>query len=132
MASDELRRRVERAGFRVFERRIEYVTFTGERVSERRLTGYLPGDNVKISYSEGAQSGGRLSLTVEGGSATRGLAERIETLGGVVDLDEGKRLYAVFRGVSRRRAGELIERLFSEKPANVGSRNRRGYKAGNV
>ena len=121
--ADELKTRVEMAGFYVFEKKVTYASLSGEVVEEKRLIGYSPRGDVKLSYSEN-RDGGRLSFTLSGDSASKSLAERMERLGGMVDLDEGKRLYAVFTGISRKRAGELIERLFGKKPSKMGGEDR--------
>ena len=117
--------RVRRAGFRVFRRRVEYRDLLGGRVEEERIVGYDSEGRAKITYRE---RGGRgeLHITMTGEAASRGAAERAEKLGASIDFDEGSRLYAVFRGVTREEAGEIVESMFPRGAAGMARKGRRG------
>ncbi|MCE4627615.1 MAG: hypothetical protein F7C34_00490 [Desulfurococcales archaeon] len=118
-----LKDKARQAGFIVSEKRVKYATLLGGNVDELRITGYLPGGNAKISYSErGSKS--MFSVTLSGQMASRSIAEKIERLGGSVDLEEGKRLYAVFRGITRGRAGSIVESLFGSRNTRLGEKAR--------
>ncbi|MCE4624367.1 MAG: hypothetical protein F7C35_00680 [Desulfurococcales archaeon] len=105
--------KARRVGFKVYRKEVVYEALTGESVREERLVGYNEEINAKVSYSkmEGEESG-RLYITVSGSRATGSMAEKAQNLGGKVDLEEGKRLFAVFKGVSPDEAGELVEKMF--------------------
>ena len=116
--------RARRAGFRVFRRKVEYRDLLGGKVEEERIVGYDNQGRAKITYRE---RGGRgeLHITITGEAASRSAAERAEKLGASVDFDEGSRLYAVFRDVTREEAGEIVESMFPRGITGVARKGRR-------
>jgi hypothetical protein len=103
------------AGFKVYAKKVEYTLLTGGSTVETRIVGYHENAEAKLSYAETSSSKGTLYITISGGRANRSMADKIESLGGKVDLEEGKRLFAVFKGVSREEAGDIIDKLFNRK-----------------
>ena len=115
--------KARQAGFIVKEKKVKYATLLGDSVDELRITGYLPGGNAKISYSE-RDGKSVFSVTLSGQLANKSMAEKLEKFGGSVDYEEGKRLYAVFRGVTRGRAGNIVESLFGSRTSELGRKAR--------
>ena len=110
--------RARRAGFKVFRKTVEYKGLFGDSVREERVVAYSSEGDAKAAYSvKGGR--GELRITVTGARATRGLADKAESLGASVDFEEGKRLYAVFRDVGERRAGEIFGSMFPERTARL-------------
>ncbi len=110
----ELVDKARRAGFKVYEKHVEYTALSGETIEEQRLVAYNERERTKLSYNK-RSSGGDLYIVITGAKATRSMAEKIESLGGSVDLDEGKRLFAVIKRVEASKAGEIVERLFKHR-----------------
>jgi len=108
--------RLRRAGFRVSSRRLEYTGIDGLKVTEERVTGYSVEGDMKVTYSRFSDGRTRLSVVVTGRRATRALRDKLEGLGASVDFDEGERLYAVFKNVDEKRAGEIVDEVSSRRP----------------
>ena len=105
---------LKRKGFTVSAKSLTHSTLTGEALREERLTGYSREKNVKITYSEFSDGRKRLSIVIHGSGATREREEKIMSLGGKVDLNEGERLYAVFNVKNRKHAEEIVNEIFKD------------------
>lgn len=111
MVEDAMRR----AGLRVSNKRLTYAGLDNSTVTEERITGYSAEGDVKVTYSRFSDGSTRLSVVVTGRKATRSLRDRLEGMGASVDLEEGERLYAVFRNLDERKAGEVVDEVASRR-----------------
>ncbi len=108
----ELRKSLERAGFRVSEKTVRYADLVGGTVSEKKITGFKPVERVKVSYVE-SEGPGKLFITVQGRMASKSLARKLEGLGGIVDFDDREdRIFAVFKRVSEEKASSIVRQVF--------------------
>jgi len=111
---------LEKAGFRVSRRKVEYVSLTGERIVEEKVTGYSSSHHAKVSYVDRGIGERKLYISLHGRSATRSVASKLESMGGMVDVEEDERVFAVFRVEGEERASDIVRNVFGTRNAHMG------------
>ncbi len=107
---DRVQALLQNKGFKVFQKIVKHKTLIGSDSLENRIIAYR--ENAKFSISVNKSNGGAsLYITISGKKASSHLARIIENLGGKVDFEEGKRLFAVIRNVEEVEINGIIQKL---------------------
>ncbi|MCE4618018.1 MAG: hypothetical protein F7C82_04285 [Desulfurococcales archaeon] len=103
---------LKRIGFETTLKEVYHSTLTGGKTRETRLVAYSIERNIKVTYSEFSDGKKKLSILIQGSSATKDKEEKLANAGWKVDLEEGERLYAVIEVKDQNHAEEIINEVF--------------------
>ncbi len=109
---ESIARSLRNKGYKIYLKEIKYSSLTGSLVTEKKLIAYNFVEGVKISLKEDKASNTySLYVLIRGKKASSSIANRLESIGGSVDLEEGARLFGVVKHVSENIIERLLESL---------------------
>ena len=105
-------RSLKKKGYKIYLKEVKYSSLTGSLFTEKKLIAYNFLEGIKISLKEDKASNTySLYILIRGKKASSSIANRLESIGGSVDLDEGERLFGVVKHVTQNIVNSLIKSL---------------------